>query len=77
MFAIKIKRSALRKLTELDEKRKKRIKEIVLTLKIDPIPFRKADVSKLKGYDNIYRIRVRHSRENRKLANHISARVPR
>jgi len=27
-------------------------------LKIDPIPFRKADVSKLKGYDNIYSIRV-------------------
>jgi mRNA interferase RelE/StbE len=30
----------------------------VLILKTDPIPFRKLDVCKLKGYDNTYRIRV-------------------
>jgi len=58
MFNIKIKRKALKKLTKLDEKRKKIIKEIVSILKLDPVPFRKADVSKLKGYDNIYRTRV-------------------
>jgi len=58
MFNITIKRKALRKLAKLDEKRRKTIKEIVLILKLDPIPFRKADVGKLKGYDNIYRIRV-------------------
>jgi len=58
MFSIKIKRKALKKLIKLDEKRKKTTKEIVSILKLDPIPFRKADVSKLKGYDNFYRIRV-------------------
>ena len=58
MFNIRIKRKALKKLTRLDERRKKTTREIVSILKLDPIPFRKADVSKLKGYDNIYRIRV-------------------
>jgi len=58
MFSITIKRKALRKLTKLDEKRRKTIKEIVSILKLEPIPFRKADVSKLKGYDSVYRIRV-------------------
>ena len=58
MFNIKIKRKSLKKLTKLDEKRKGIIKEVILILKLDPIPFRKADVSKLKGFDNIYRIRV-------------------
>jgi len=58
MFSIKIKRKALRKLTKLDQKRKKTIEETVSILKQNPIPFRKADVSKLKGYNNIYRIRI-------------------
>jgi len=52
MFKINMKRKALRKITELDEKRKKRIKEIILILKPDPVPFRKMDIRKLKGYDN-------------------------
>jgi len=56
MFTIEIKRKALRKLTMLDQKRKKTVKEIVSILKLNPVPFRKTDVSKLKGYDNVYRI---------------------
>ena len=58
MFNVKIKRKALRKLSRLDEKRKTRTKRTVLILKTDPIPFRKLDVCKLKGYDNTYRIRA-------------------
>lgn len=58
MFNIKIKRKALRRLAKLDEKRKRKIKRIVLILKNDPIPFRRVDICKLKGYDNTYRIRV-------------------
>ena len=58
MFNIKIKRKALRKLTKLDEKRKTKIKRTVLILKINPIPYKKSDICKLKGYDNMYRIRV-------------------
>jgi len=58
MFSVTIKRKALRKLAKLDEKRRKTIKDIVLILKSDPIPFRKVDVCRLKGYDSVYRIRV-------------------
>ena len=58
MFNIKIKRRALRRLAKLDEMRRRRIRRIVLVLKNDPIPFRRVDVCKLKGYDNTYRIRV-------------------
>lgn len=62
MFTIEIKRKALRKLAKLDRKRKETIREIVSILKLDPIPFRKADVSKLKGYNNVYRIRAGDTR---------------
>ena len=58
MFAIKIKRKALRKIAKLTEKQKQNIKMVILTLKTDPIPFRKADVCKLQGYENTYRIRI-------------------
>ncbi|MGB9684773.1 MAG: type II toxin-antitoxin system RelE family toxin [Candidatus Bathyarchaeales archaeon] len=58
MFAIKIKRKAFRKLEKLGAKQKQNIKRVILILKIDPIPFKKADVCKLQGYDNTYRIRV-------------------
>ena len=43
MFSIKIKRKALRTLAKLDEKRKRKIKTVVLILKNAPIPFRRAD----------------------------------
>ena len=43
MFNIKIKRKVLRTLARLDGKRKRKIKTVVLILKNDPIPFRRAD----------------------------------
>jgi len=58
MFAINIKRKALRKLAELDPKQKHIIEQAVLILKNDPIPFKKVDVCKLKGYWDVYRIRT-------------------
>lgn len=58
MFALSIKRKALRKLAKLDQRQKHRIKTTILILKNDPIPFKKTDVSKLKGFENTYRIRV-------------------
>jgi mRNA interferase RelE/StbE len=61
-FTVEIKRKALRFIEELDEKRKHRIAEIILILKDDPIPFKKEDVVKLKGYDSTYRIRIGESR---------------
>ena len=57
MFAIKIKRKALRNLAKSSNKQKQEIIIVITLLKNDPIPFRKTDVSKLKGYGNTYRIR--------------------
>jgi mRNA interferase RelE/StbE len=58
MFTIEVKRRALRRLEKLDEKRKRRLEEIIMVLKEDPVPFRKTDLCKLRGYENEYRIRV-------------------
>ncbi|MCJ7698686.1 type II toxin-antitoxin system RelE/ParE family toxin [Candidatus Bathyarchaeota archaeon] len=58
MFAVNIKRKALRNLEKLDKKQKQRIAAIIGILKKDPIPFRRADVCKLRGYESTYRIRI-------------------
>jgi mRNA-degrading endonuclease RelE of RelBE toxin-antitoxin system len=58
MFAINIKRKALKNLEKLSVKQKQDIKTVILILKNDPIPFKKTDVCKLKGEDNVYRIRT-------------------
>jgi hypothetical protein len=46
MFTPKTKRSALRKLAKIGNSQKQKIREVLLTLKNDPIPFKKADVCK-------------------------------
>ena len=58
MFRVEAKKKALKALEKLSLERKNRIKEVMLTLKGDPIPFRKFDVVKLRGYENVYRIRI-------------------
>lgn len=58
MFEVNAKKSVLKVITGLDSKRKKKLKEILATLKDNPIPIRIYDVAKLKGYDSIYRIRI-------------------
>jgi len=35
----------------------RRLKEIVDTLKSNPLPFKEFDIKKLKGYRNLYRAR--------------------
>jgi len=50
MFAVNIKRKALRNLEKLDKKQKQRIASIIWILKKDPIPFRRAEVCKLGGH---------------------------
>ena len=49
MFTVEVKRRALRKLEKLDEKRKSKLRKVILVLKEDPVPFRKMDISKLRG----------------------------
>jgi mRNA interferase RelE/StbE len=58
MFAVNIKKKALRNLQKLDKKQKQRIATVIMILKKDPIPFRRADVCKLRGYESTYRIRI-------------------
>ena len=58
MFSLQIKRKALRYVEKLDQTRKNLIKETLLLLKEDPVPAKAFDVTKLKGYDNVYRIRI-------------------
>lgn len=57
-FTVEIKRKALRFIEGLHDTRKTRIRETILILKEDPVPFRKEDVVKLKGFDSTYRIRI-------------------
>jgi mRNA interferase RelE/StbE len=58
MFSLKVKRKALRYIERLDADKKKLIKETLLLLKADPVPAREMDISKLRGYDSVYRIRI-------------------
>lgn len=58
MFTIRIKRKALRNLEKIDSAMKQRVKSVILLLKDDPVPFKKADISKLRGCNNTYRIRL-------------------
>lgn len=62
MFTVKIKRKALKNLAKIDQEQKRRLKETIFLLKNDPLPFKKTDICKLKGYDNTYRIRIGNMR---------------
>lgn len=58
MFRIEAKKRVLKILKVLDKKSRSRIMEVFLALSNDPLPFKKLDVIKLKGYENTYRIRI-------------------
>ena len=58
MFKVEAKKRTLKILKRLSQERRNKIKEVITTLKSDPIFFKKFDVAKLKGYDNTYRIRI-------------------
>lgn len=57
-FEIKAKKKALKLILNLSEAHKRKIKELLLILKEEPVPVKLADVAKLKGFENIYRIRI-------------------
>jgi mRNA interferase RelE/StbE len=62
MFTVNIKRKALKNLAKIDQEQKRNLRETILLLKSDPLPFKKVDICKLKGYDNTYRIRIGNMR---------------
>ncbi|MEM2089458.1 MAG: type II toxin-antitoxin system RelE/ParE family toxin [Thermoproteota archaeon] len=58
MFKIEAKKRVLKALEDLSGKEKNRIKEALVILSNDPLPFKKLDIVKLKGYEDTYRIRI-------------------
>lgn len=58
MFEVLAKRRVLKALKKLDEGRRRQFREVFLLLKRNPITFRELDVVKLRGYENMYRIRM-------------------
>jgi len=58
LFSLRIKRKQLRVIERLLTRQKTAVKDLLEIMKTDPVPARRFDVVKLKGYDNIYRIRV-------------------
>jgi mRNA interferase RelE/StbE len=58
VFVVEIKKRALKSIELLDIKRKQSLRETIDVLKDDPVPFRRMDVIKLRGHDNVYRVRM-------------------
>lgn len=58
MFKLEAKKRATKFIETVEAKRKRRIREIILILKQNPVPIGQVDLAKLQGYDNIYRIRI-------------------
>jgi mRNA-degrading endonuclease RelE of RelBE toxin-antitoxin system len=48
MLKIEAKRRVLRALEKLDRERKDRVREVLIALRTDPVPFRRFDVAKLR-----------------------------
>jgi len=58
VFEVLAKRRVLKALKKLDEGRRRQFREVFLLLKRNPITFKELDVVKLRGYENMYWIRV-------------------
>jgi mRNA interferase RelE/StbE len=52
------KSKAFKKLEKFPKGIRKRIEELILILKENPLPYLKFDLVKMKGYENVYRIRI-------------------
>ena len=57
-FEIKAKKKALKFISALSETHKKNIKKLLLILKEESVPINSTDIAKLKGFENVYRIRI-------------------
>jgi mRNA interferase RelE/StbE len=57
-FVVKAKNRVVKILEVFPKAVRKRIEELILTLKENPLPYLKFDLVKMKGYENIYRVRI-------------------
>ena len=58
LFKLEAKRKVIKYIENIDTRKKGKIKEIIQILKQNPVPIGHIDLVKLKGYNNIYRIRT-------------------
>lgn len=58
MFEVNAKNSVLKFIKKADSKTRQRLKDVIITLKDNPVPVRIYDVAKLKGFDSTYRLRI-------------------
>ncbi len=58
MFRVKIKRRAVKILERLPRDYRIRILEILDELKVNPLPYKRYDLKKLKGVEDAFRIRM-------------------
>ncbi len=57
-FQVDIKKKAIKFVSKLDKRERERLLKALLLLKEDPVPVRLLDISKIKGVENTYRVRV-------------------
>ena len=58
MFEVNAKNSVLKFIKKADSKTRQRLKDVIITLKDNPVPVRIYDVAKLKGFDSTYRLMI-------------------
>ena len=58
MFKLSLKRRAVRFLERADARREAELMALLTALKENPVPVKAYDVSKLEGYENVYRVRL-------------------
>jgi mRNA interferase RelE/StbE len=57
-FIVKTKGKAFKKLEKFPKSIRRRIEELILILKENPLPYLKFDLVKMEGYENTYRVRI-------------------
>ena len=57
-FTVNAKKSVLKFIKKLNKQQKNKILNLIQTLKINPIPVKDYDITKLKGYKDTFRIRI-------------------
>lgn len=58
MFQLSLKRRAVRFLERADAKREAELMTLLAALKDNPVPVKAYDISKLEGYEDVYRVRL-------------------
>ena len=58
MYRVEIHRDAEKEIKNLPENTREKVIELLILLQTVPYPFKQYDLKKLKGFKNVYRIRM-------------------